>query len=110
MSDKVILRRWRGSQDLIALFPESPADEWGFEVNSYEHVGAHGPASYPSVLALTQPVREIGPDEERLLDELRRIGYEPEVYARETAQMRIRRRQEAARLRKASGDKAFMRR
>jgi len=71
----VIFRRWRGSNgsDIIALFPELPADYQGWLCDAYEHVGQHGGADYQGVIQATTPVtvEEAAP----LARELERIGY-----------------------------------
>jgi len=71
----VVLRRWRQSNggDIIALFPELPADYQGRFCDAYEIVGQHGGADYHGVVQATMPVTsdEAAP----LLRELERIGY-----------------------------------
>jgi len=71
----VIFRRWRENNggDIIALFPELPADYQGRFCDAYEQVGQHGGADYHGVVQATKPVT---PDEAApLLRELERIGY-----------------------------------
>lgn len=96
LTTPVILRRWRYREtgtnreggSVIALFPELPADEGGYTVQSYEHVGQHGPADYATVMGLTEPVapgRDM--DAEGLLVELRSRGYNPIVRQRRTYAM-----------------------
>jgi hypothetical protein len=77
----VVLRRWGASNGggIIALFPNER--DRGY-VNSYEHVGQHGDASYPSVIDQTRPVAEADPEAQALLAELRMIGYNPVVRRR----------------------------
>ena len=42
MSDVVVFRRWRDTDgDVIALFPEIPADVQGCCCQSYMHIGQH---------------------------------------------------------------------
>ena len=74
MVDVVVFRRWRDrSGDIIALFPEIPADDQGRYCQSYMQVGQHGAADYHSVIRLTAPV---GPKQYApLAEELWRIGY-----------------------------------
>ncbi len=71
----VVFRRWRegNSGDIIALFPELPADYQGRFCDAYEHVGQHGGADYHGVIHATKPVSD---DEAAdLIRELERIGY-----------------------------------
>ena len=74
MVDVVVFRRWRDrSGDVIALFPELPADVQGRYCNSYMHTGQHGGADYHSVIQHTAPV---GPKQyAELAEVLWRIGY-----------------------------------
>lgn len=71
----VVFRRWREGNggDIIALFPELPADYQGRFCDAYEHVGQHGGADYHGVVQATKPVTpaEAAP----LSRELERIGY-----------------------------------
>jgi hypothetical protein len=72
-TDVVVFRRWKDSGDIIALFPEIPADIFGRYCEAYEHVGQHGGADYWGVIEQTTPVE---PHEaEDLAEELERIGY-----------------------------------
>lgn len=90
--DLTILRR-DPDGTLIALFPEYPADEFGYTVTSYEHIGQHGAAFYGRVVEVTEPVRDTtAPDVVRFLDELRRVGYDVALRQRETPSMRENRR------------------
>jgi hypothetical protein len=69
----VIFRRWKDTGDLIALFPELPADYHARFVDSYMHVGQHGGADYHGVIqATTAATAEDAADLRR---ELERIGY-----------------------------------
>ena len=74
MIDVVVFRRWQDrSGDIVALFPEHPADILGRYCTSYMHVGQHGGADYHSVIQHTVPV---GPKQyAELAEELWRIGY-----------------------------------
>jgi hypothetical protein len=71
--DIVVFRRWKDSGDVIALFPEIPADLFGRYCDAYEHVGQHGGADYWGVLQATVPVQP--EDSADLAEELTRIGY-----------------------------------
>jgi len=71
----VVFRRWREDNggEIIALFPELPADYQGRFCDAYEHVGQHGGADYYGVIQVTSPVTvEEAADLKR---ELERIGY-----------------------------------
>ena len=74
MSDVVVFRRWRDTDgDVIALFPEIPADVQGRCCQSYMHIGQHAGGDYHHVIRHTVPV-----DHKHcvaLAEELRRIGY-----------------------------------
>ena len=70
----VVFRRWRDNGDIIALFPELPADIYGYYCDSYEHVGQHGGADYQGVIQATVPVKP--KDAADLAEELTRIGYD----------------------------------
>jgi len=74
MVDVVVFRRWQDrSGDIIAMFPELPADIHGRYCDSFMHVGQHGGADYHSVIQHTAPV---GPKQyAELAEELWRIGY-----------------------------------
>jgi hypothetical protein len=69
----VVFRRWRDNGDIIALFPELPADYQGHYCDAYEHVGQHGGADYLGVVQATKPVAL--DDAADLIQELQRIGY-----------------------------------
>lgn len=69
----VVFRRWRDNGDIIALFPELPADYQGRYCDAYEHVGQHGGADYQGVMQATRPVSL--EDAADLILELERIGY-----------------------------------
>lgn len=69
----VEFRRWRDNGDIIALFPELPADYQGRFCDAYEHVGQHGGADYQGVVGATKPVAL--EDAGDLIQELERIGY-----------------------------------
>ncbi len=95
---KVIFRVWNTKPyDVIALFPELPADEYGYNCVSYEHVGQHGAAGYEHVIAHSRPPRTWG-DMELVADisrELEGLGYNLEVMTRCTPAMRKERRRNA---------------
>jgi hypothetical protein len=69
---KVVFRKWANG-DILALFPEVPADAAGHQCQSYEHVGQHGGADYFLCLNKTRPAQ---PNEyQSLKSELEAIGY-----------------------------------
>lgn len=71
----VVFRRWREGNggDIIALFPELPADYQGWFCDAYEHLGQHAGADYHGVIQATKPVSV--EDAADLRQELERIGY-----------------------------------
>jgi len=78
MADIVVFRVWRGTVDIVALFPGLLADTKG-NCHSYERVGQHGAADYRLVISRTRPAT---PKEYSDLDaELRGCGYELDVRA-----------------------------
>ena len=92
MPDVVVFRQWRGG-DIIALFPEIPADIEGRYCQSYMQIGQHGAADYHSVIDRTTPVCE--KRYVALAQELRQIGYELQPIRRATVQHHRRRRESA---------------
>jgi hypothetical protein len=92
--DLVVFRKWNDGGDVIALFPELPADVLGRFCVSYEHVAQHGGADYHGVVNRTTPAR---PQEfAALACELARIGYDLRPIQRASARHH-QRRLEAAR-------------
>lgn len=69
----VVIRRWKESGDLIALFPGEPATLDPAECQSYMVVGQHGTADYDLVIRKTEPAG-LATNKE-FYDELKRIGY-----------------------------------
>jgi hypothetical protein len=81
---KVVFRLFKG--EVLALFPEIPADVNGRYCESYAHVGQHSGADLFGVIADSKPAK---PEQyASLLSELQSIGYAPFIYKRATAQMR----------------------
>ena len=68
----VVFRKWKDG-DVIALFPEVPADRAGILCLSYERVGQHGGADYQGVVHETKPATEA--EYQALAEELKRAGY-----------------------------------
>jgi hypothetical protein len=96
---KVVIRRWKDSGDLIALFPEEPADVQGNTVSSYMHVGAHGSANYEHVISQTKKLYWWDEATVAFIDELKSIGYNVAVYQKRTPEMRYNLYNAAKRLR-----------
>ena len=92
----VVFRKWADA-DIIALFPELPADINGRFCDAYEHVGQHGGADYHGVIENTvpAPVKEAA----RLARELEMIGYELRPIRRATWRHHERRREAARAIR-----------
>jgi hypothetical protein len=86
----VVFRRWDDpTGDVIALFPEIPADINGQYCLSYEHFGQHGGADYRSVIANTVPAP--AKEAARLAWELEMVGYRLQPVRRATRQHHKRR-------------------
>jgi hypothetical protein len=98
MLDLVVFRRWQNrSGDVIALFPEVPADIHGRYCQSYMQIGQHGGADYNGVIRHTVPV---GPRQyAELAEELRRIGYNLRPIRRTSRRHHDKRRETARRFR-----------
>ena len=71
MKTKVVFRYWQ--KDVIALFPEIPADSWGVYCESYQHVGQHGAADYYGIIDASRAATEA--EYADLQAELQSIGY-----------------------------------
>lgn len=92
-TDVVVFRKWRDSGDIIALFPELPADLFGRFCDSYEHIGQHGGADYDGVVRHT--VSATAAEAEPLAKELTQIGYQLRPMRRASFKHHERRRSEA---------------
>jgi len=81
----VVFRKWPNG-DIIALFPEIPADMEGLCCQSYEHVGQSGAAQYDHVISKTRPasIGEFKP----LFTELAINSYTFRPFIRRTPKMR----------------------
>lgn len=96
---KVVFRKWKDTGNVIALFPELPADIHGRFCDDFMQVGQHGGADYHGVIGQTVPAT---PDECAALSvELRRIGYRLKPLKRASWRHHERRREEARRSREA---------
>ena len=88
MKTSVIFRTYKKDGDVIALFPELPADSSRWHCLSYQSIGQHGAASCcidPDTRPSTK--KEI----ETLSRELRQIGYDLDVKRRFSRAMDSRR-------------------
>lgn len=88
---RVVFRQWPNG-DIIALFPQIPADNQGYTCSSYEHIGQHGGANPDVVVGQTTYVSSLHPP---LAKELEELGYDLEVGQVCTAHDREVRRQQA---------------
>lgn len=73
---KVVLRRWKQTGDVFALFPELAADLHG-HCDSYEEIGGHGAADYFYCLEASKPIKNYRYDlaARAIISQLTRIGY-----------------------------------
>jgi len=86
----VVFRKWADA-DVIALFPELPADIDGTFCDAYEHVGQHGGADYHGVIENSMPASAM--EASRLAKELEMIGYQLRPIRRATWRHHERRRE-----------------
>lgn len=82
MSEKtiVIFRKFRKNGDIIAIFPEIPVNQNFANCLSYQKIGQHGAASWPSLQSVTIPANPC--EFATLREELQKIGYRLEVKKR----------------------------
>jgi hypothetical protein len=92
-ADTVVFRKWKNG-NVIALFPELPADIFGDFCDAYETVGQHGGADYHGVIQQTEPCSLV--DATDLASELKTIGYELKPVRRVSHVHHERRRRTAA--------------
>jgi len=78
---KVIFRQWKIGCEIIALFPEIPADNFGHFCQSYMRVGQHSAAN-PEIIADTKPANLDDGAVKTLMAELKEIGYNLQVIKR----------------------------
>ena len=69
----VVFRKWKDNGDILALFPQLPADHSGYFCSSYMHVGQHGPADYDHCIRKTKPCSDY--EVQDLYRELVSLGY-----------------------------------
>lgn len=78
---RVIFRKFKGSEDLIALFPQIPGDNDIATCSSYMHIGQHGAANLVHCMCYATLPAE--PKEyEGLKKELEGLGYNLEIRSR----------------------------
>ena len=94
MTSKVIFRKWQ--QEIIALFPEEPADIHGIFCSSYMRVGQHSGADYNYIIQQSTPATPY--EYQALKEELEKIGYTLKVYKRVPANAWYIRRKEVKRM------------
>lgn len=68
----VVFRKFPGGE-ILALFPEVPADMNGFECSSFMHTGQHSGASYYHCIQRTKKAKK--EEYQELFDELVDYGY-----------------------------------
>lgn len=84
MKTVVIFRWWQN--DVIALFPEIPADIDGKYCLSYQRMGQHSGADYMGIMQKSRPAKES--EYANLLHELTTIGYDLDIRKKLTHKMR----------------------
>ena len=87
---KVIFRQWKIGCEIIALFPEIPANRQGYDCQSYMRVGQHGPAS-PDIIKDTKPAIITDGACQKLFNELTELGYNLKVVKKFTYAMQKKR-------------------
>jgi hypothetical protein len=100
--DIVVFRKWRDGFGVIALFPEIPADLYGYYCESYESIGQHSGADYHGVIMNTRPASTA--ESTDLAEELRIIGYDLRAIKRASQHHHEKRRQLARHLALADTD------
>ena len=85
---KTLFRTFLGSNEVIALFPEIPADNHPAHCLSYQTIGQHGAASV-DLNSVTRPSTKEEIDE--LTRELEKIGYTVQLIKRVSQFMHLNR-------------------
>jgi hypothetical protein len=98
--ETVVFRRWKDTGDIIALFPEIPADLLGHYCLSYEHICQHGAANFERVMRHSKDVSPV--ESAGLARELALLGYDLKPIRRVSHRHHKLRRQMAERLREDS--------
>jgi hypothetical protein len=88
----VIFRKYPKG-DILAIFPEIPADRWGTECMAYQHIGQHGGGDCNLMMRATKPAKVS--EYKDLKRELEMIGYVLDVRERTTPEMKAHRQDEA---------------
>jgi hypothetical protein len=57
MNTTIVIFRWEREGGVFALFPELPADNQGFYVTCYQHIGQHCAADYYGCIANSRPAK-----------------------------------------------------
>ena len=91
--DIVIFRRWNDTGDIVAVFPERPADDEGRYCQSYDEMGQQVAIEYDSIFEETVPASKA--EYGRLAHELTMLGYRLQPMTEATAPMHERRREAA---------------
>lgn len=82
MKTKVLFRRYKGTSDIVALFPRLPATPNPAYCLSYMHIGQHGAADPNGCIFMTVPAK---PEEYSSLEaQLIRVGYKLKIAKRTT--------------------------
>ncbi len=84
VENEPVIFRMFGNGDVIALFPEIATDVYGYNCNSYMHVGQHSAAN-PFLVNSTKLAKP--EDYQDLFDELTRLGYDLKVVKKFTYAM-----------------------
>jgi hypothetical protein len=93
--DPVLIRVWKGDKDdIFALLPVLPADNYGDFCTCYQHIGQHGSADYRLCISKSRPATAA--EAADLVAELQSIGYNPRIISRATPAMHRARRELAA--------------
>ena len=90
MPDLVIFRRWNDTGDIVAIFPEQPADDQGRFCLAHDELGQQIAAEYEQIIQDTTPVSS--PEYGRFAHELRLLGYDLQPINDATEQHHERRR------------------
>ncbi len=91
MADKVLFRKWRGTKDVFAVFPELPGDyDWRSSCLCYDHEG-HNSIDISAIRTGTVAAK---PSEyTHLRSRLEKLGYAVQVVPRITQRMTQARRE-----------------
>ena len=90
MDTTIVIFRIDREGNAFALFPELPADNYGWYCTCFQHVGQHCAADYQGCIAASRPATPV--EYADLFAELRQRGYEMEVRQRAMPVIHDRRR------------------